>query len=158
MAVLFQHQPHPRSAARAGNAPPRTTDTVDGVNGRVALLLTRAVGTMWCAYAFAVLALFALPEALGSGSLRPFVDWVSQTLIQLVMLSVIMVGQGILGRAADRRSETTFQDAEATFHETAQLQAHLAAQDRTLGMLLDKVTKLEAAQSALPLRTPYGRT
>jgi hypothetical protein len=113
---------------------------------------------MWCAYAFAVLALFALPEALGSGSLRPFVDWVSQTLIQLVMLSVIMVGQGILGRAADRRSETTFQDAEATFHETAQLQAHLAAQDRTLGMLLDKVTKLEAAQTALPLRTPYGRT
>ena len=158
MAVLFQHQPHPRIAAREGHAPPRTTDALDSLNGRLALLLTRAVGTMWCAYAFTVLALVALPEALASGDLLPFVDWLSQTFIQLVMLSVIMVGQGILGRAADRRSEMTFRDAEATFHETRQLQDHLAAQDRVLTTLLEKIAKLEAAQSTLPPHIPYGRS
>ena len=73
MAVVFQHQPHPRIAAREGHAPPRTTDALDSLNGRLALLLTRAVGTMWCAYAFTVLALVALPEALASGDLLPFV-------------------------------------------------------------------------------------
>ena len=158
MAVLFQHQPHPRIAAREGNAPPRTTDALDSANGTLALLLTRAVGTMWCAYAFAVLALVALPEALATGNLLPFVDWLSQTFIQLVMLSVIMVGQGILGRAADRRSEMTFHDAEATFHETRQLQAHLTAQDRVLTTLLEKIAKLEAAQTTLPPHIPYGRS
>jgi len=35
------------------------------------------------------------------------VQWLSQTFIQLVMLSVIMVGQNLLGRSADKRSELT---------------------------------------------------
>jgi hypothetical protein len=113
---------------------------------------------MWCAYAFGVLALVALPEAIGQGSLLPFIDWVSQTFIQLVMLSVIMVGQGILGRAADRRSEMTYRDAEATFHETEQIQAHLEAQDKVLAALLEKVARLESAQAAPgPQHPPLAR-
>jgi hypothetical protein len=158
MAVLYQRQPHPRIEARRATAPPRTTDVIDSLNGRVATFLTRAVGTMWCAYAFGLLALVALPEALGKGSLLPLVDWLSQTFIQLVLLSVIMVGQGILGMAADRRSEMTYQDAEATFHETEQIQAHLEAQDRVLNALLEKLARLEAAQATtLPGRPPLSR-
>jgi hypothetical protein len=158
MAVLFQHQPHPRIEARRATAPPRATEPGAGFNSRVALLLTRAVGTMWCAYVFALLALVALPDALASGSALPIIQWVSQTFIQLVMLSVIMVGQNIIGKAADRRSEMTYNDAEATFHETGQLQAHLEAQDRVLNAVLEKLAKLEAAQAAPPPRTPYGRS
>jgi hypothetical protein len=146
MSVLFQHVPHPRIEARRATEPPRSTDPVPTFNGRVALLLTRVVGTMWCAYVFAVLALVALPSALESGSVLPLIQWVSQTFIQLVMLSVIMVGQSILGAAADRRSEMTYNDTEATFHETGQIQAHLEAQDKVLADLLDKVARLEAAQ------------
>ena len=106
------------------------------------LLITVAVGSMWCAYAFACLALAVLPEAIGGGILT-LVQWVSQTFIQLVMLSVIMVGQNILSRAADRRAEMTYQDAEATFHEAEQIQAHLAAQDEAINALLDKIAGLE---------------
>jgi hypothetical protein len=148
MAVLFQHSPHPRVAARRSTPPPRTSDQVAGINGRIALLLTRVVGTMWCAYAFAVLALVALPAALASGDTLAIIQWVSQTFIQLVMLSVIMVGQNILGSAADKRSEMTYQDADATLHEAAQLQAHLEAQDKVINEVLDKVMKLEAAAAA----------
>ncbi len=102
---------------------------------------------MWCAYAFAVLALVALPSALGGGLLA-MIQWVSQTFIQLVMLSVIMVGQNILSRASDKRAEMTYQDADATFHEAEQIQAHLKAQDDAINEMLDKLQKLEATSAA----------
>jgi cytolysin (calcineurin-like family phosphatase) len=76
------------------------------------------------------------------------IQWVSQTFIQLVMLSVIMVGQNILGKASDKRADMTYKDADATFHEAEQIQAHLQAQDEAVNSLLDKVGKLEAALAA----------
>ena len=99
------------------------------------------VGTMWCAYAFAVLALVALPSALQRGSLLDLIQWISQTFIQLVMLSVIMVGQNILARASDKRADMTYKDAEATFHESEQIQAHLLEQDHAINELLDKIAR-----------------
>ena len=105
MSISFEHVPHPRIAARRKSGPPKSTDEHVGVNGRIGLVLTTVVGTMWCAYAFALLALLVLPQAAGGGTLA-LVQWLSQTFIQLVMLSVIMVGQNILSRAADKRSET----------------------------------------------------
>ena len=146
MPVLFEHHPHPRIAERKKHRPAKTTDEHVGFNGRVALILTTTVGTMWCAYAFSVLALIALPQAL-QGGLLPIIQWVSQTFIQLVMLSVIMVGQNILSRASDKRADETYQDAEATLHEAQQIQDHLKAQDDAIGTLLDKIAKLEAARA-----------
>jgi predicted DNA repair protein MutK len=143
MSIAFDHQPHPRVAERKKSGPPKSTDEQVGINGRVALILTTTVGTMWCAYAFGVLALVALPQALGGG-LLDLIQWVSQTFIQLVMLSVIMVGQNILSRAADKRADMTYKDADATLHEAGQIQAHLQAQDEALNALLDKIQKLEA--------------
>jgi hypothetical protein len=144
MRVSFDHKAHPRIAERAKVGPPTTVAEHVGLNGRVALVLTRVVGTMWCAYAFAALALIVLPQAIGGGLLT-LVQWVSQTFIQLVMLSVIMVGQNILGRASDKRAVMTYQDAEATFHEAEQIQAHLRLQDAAINALLDKVERLEAS-------------
>jgi hypothetical protein len=146
MPVLFEHHPHPRIAARKKSPPAKTTDEHVGFNGRVALILTTTVGTMWCAYAFSVLALVALPQAL-QGGLLPIIQWVSQTFIQLVMLSVIMVGQNILSRASDKRADETYQDADATLHEAQQIQDHLRAQDDAIGVLLDKIARLEAARA-----------
>jgi len=146
VAIEFVHQPHPRIAERKKAGPPKTADEHVGFNGRVALIVTTVVGTMWCAYAFAVLALVALPSAVKSGDPLQLVQWISQTFIQLVLLSVIMVGQNISSRASDKRAEMTYKDAEATFHEAEQIQAHLKAQDDALNGLLDKVQKLEAAR------------
>jgi hypothetical protein len=147
MTISFEHISHPRVAARRKAGPPQSAEEHIGVNGRIGLTLTTVVGTMWCAYAFALLALLVLPQAAGGGLLA-FIQWLSQTFIQLVMLSVIMVGQNILGRAADKRSEMTYQDADATLHEVGQLQAHLKVQDEALNALLDKIAKLEAALAA----------
>ena len=144
MAVSFNHEPHPRIEERKKAGPPKTADEQVGFNGRFALLITTVVGTMWCAYAFGMLALVALPSALTSGPLA-IVQWVSQTFIQLVLLSIIMVGQNIMGKASDKRAEMTYKDADATFHEAEQIQAHLKAQDDALSTMLDKLLKLEAA-------------
>jgi hypothetical protein len=146
MAVTFEHVPHPRIEERKKSGPPKTADEQVGFNGRFALLITMVVGTMWCAYAFAMLALVALPSALTSGPLA-IVQWVSQTFIQLVLLSIIMVGQNIMGKASDKRAEMTYKDADATFHEAEQIQAHLKAQDEALNTMLDKLLQLEAASA-----------
>jgi hypothetical protein len=156
MAITFQHVPHPHIAARKKTGAPKTTDEHVGFNGKIALILTTIVGTMWCAYAFALLALVALPFALPgakqgdvtTGGVMQTIQWVSQTFIQLTMLSVIMVGQNILARSSDKRADMTYQDADATFHESEQIQAHLLEQDAAINTLLDKILKLETALSA----------
>ena len=147
MAVDFQRMPHPRIAERRKAGPPKQSDEEVGFNGRFALLITTVVGTMWCAYGFAVLALVALPSALGSGPLA-IVQWISQTFIQLVLLSIIMVGQNIMGKASDKRAEMTYKDADASFHEAEQIQQHLKAQDAAMDVMLDKLLKLEARLNA----------
>jgi hypothetical protein len=144
VSITFEHVPHPHIAKRKKTGPPKTTDESVGFNGKIALVLTTVVGTMWCAYAFSMLALIALPAAAGGGSLA-LIQWVSQTFIQLVMLSVIMVGQNILARSSDKRADMTYKDADATFHEAEQIQAHLMEQDKAINTMLDKVLQLEAA-------------
>ena len=143
MSVTFTHEPSEHIEARKKTGPPKTRNQYVGFNGRIAVVITGAVGTMWCAYIFAILALLVVPDAI-KGGLLTFVQWVSQTFIQLVMLSVIMVGQSIMGLSADKRSEMTYKDAEATFHEAKQIQAHLHEQDVAINAVLDRLEKLEA--------------
>jgi hypothetical protein len=143
--AVFTHRPHPRLEQRKQVKPPQTADEHLGFNGRIALVLTTGVGTMWCAYLFAILALLVVPQAI-QGGLLTFVQWVSQTFIQLVMLSVIMVGQNILGRVSDKRAIMTYEDAEAVLHEAQQIQAHLTAQDERL---VHTVEAIERAATVL---------
>ena len=100
----------------------------EGFNAKFAVLITRGVGTMACAYAFCVIALVSLPAilieagVLSSGDVphvltKPglilIVAWIAQTFIQLVLLSIIMVGQDVQSIASDARSEHTFKDTQA---------------------------------------------
>jgi hypothetical protein len=66
---------------------------------------------MWCAYLFAVIALLGLGPALKPGG-EGIIAWIAQTFLQLVLLSVIMVGQNVQSLASDARSANTFKDAE----------------------------------------------
>ena len=84
---------------------------VDGFNAKFAVLITRLVGTMWCAYLFAGIALLGLGPALKPGG-EGIIAWIAQTFLQLVLLSVIMVGQNVQSLASDERSERTYHDAE----------------------------------------------
>ena len=98
---------------------------VEGFNAKFAVVLTQGVGTMACAYLFAVIALTSLPATLVAANVIPrsdvpnfltkpglilIISWVAQTFIQLVLLSVIMVGQGVQGAASDARAINTYND------------------------------------------------
>ena len=97
---------------------------------------------MWCAYAFAILALVSLPSAIKSGSAVTLVSWVSQTFLHLVLLSIIIVGQNVLAAASDKRAEATYEDADAVLHTALDIQKHLAAQDAEIERLLAEVRQL----------------
>lgn len=82
-------------------------DRIDTFNRRIAEKITAAVSTMWCAYIFAAIALISLPAALRTGDPLIIVSWVAQTFLQLVLLSIIMVGQQASSAAvAQKISET----------------------------------------------------
>jgi hypothetical protein len=81
-------------------------------NSWLAVRITNVVGTMWCAYAFACLALISFPAAIRAGT-APLVAWFAQTFLQLVLLSIIMVGQKVAAAKSDRQLEQTYRDAEA---------------------------------------------
>ena len=99
----------------------------------MALIITAVVGTMWCAYIFAVLGSIGIVAAVtNSVTVVLLVGAVSGYFLQLVLLPIIIVGQNIQGKASDKRSEQTYKDAEAILSECLQLQQHLHAQDTVL--------------------------
>lgn len=57
-----------------------------------AVKVTDGVGTMWCAYLFAALAIYGAPGEIKAVG---FATWFAQSFLQLVLLSVIMVGQNV---------------------------------------------------------------
>ena len=136
------HTPHARIEERKKHGVHTIAKEHTGFNGWLAVMITNGVATMWCAYAFAGLALVSLPSAIRSGSLVTIVSWISQTFLQLVLLSIIIVGQNIMATSADRRAEATYEDATALLHTTADLEHHLAAQDERIDAILGELARL----------------
>ena len=76
-------------------------------NDWLAKKITDGVATMWCAYLFAFLALISLPAAIKTHDVVTIVAWVAQTFLQLVLLSIIMVGQNISSAAVEKKINET---------------------------------------------------
>jgi len=109
----------------------------DGLNAKIAVFLTNIVGSMWCAYVFAIIAFIGLPAALKPGG-EGIIAWIAQTFLQLVLLSVIMVGQNVQAEAGDMRSMHTYDD---TVEILDRLDVHTAG---GLKDLEDRIDALEA--------------
>lgn len=133
--MLYRHVPHEHIARRADQGPVRVGDQARKFNSRLGLAITAAIGTMWAAYAFALVALISLPSAIGTHNLTVIIAWISSNFVQLVLLPVIIVGQNIQAAASDKRAEQTYKDAEAVLAETLKIQEHLAVQDAILEKL-----------------------
>jgi hypothetical protein len=94
-------------------------------NRRAAINITNAVGSMTCAWIFSLLALVSLPAILTqafnlhvfphwliAAGLIALVAWISSYFLQLVLLSIVMVGQNVQQVASDARAVKTFEDTE----------------------------------------------
>jgi hypothetical protein len=117
MAPEPPHRPHFGFTRHGLAVHQRSTDhlphanAVDRFNSWLAVKITNAVGSMWCAYLFAAIALYGLPAALRPGG-EGLVSWVAQTFLQLVLLSIILVGGNTQAQASDARAAKTFEDTE----------------------------------------------
>ncbi|TMC01042.1 MAG: DUF1003 domain-containing protein [Chloroflexi bacterium] len=129
--------PHPHVQERKRRKPPQVADEHAGFNGRLAVFVTRLVGTMWAVYF--VTGFILLWMALGTwGPLHSIDPYPFAFLLflgnvaELMLLSIILVGQAVLGAAADKRALQTYRDAEAILHEVVRLHRHLMEQDKIL--------------------------
>ncbi|MFF2147108.1 DUF1003 domain-containing protein [Kitasatospora sp. NPDC058190] len=109
-----------------------------GLNGAIAAALTRAVGSMPALYVTLVVVggwmALATWGPLHSVDPYPFGFLLFlDNVVQLVLCLAILVGQRVLGQAADRRAVQTYENAEAIFARVADLQMHLDRHDQALG-------------------------
>ena len=102
---------------------------VGRLNTRVALGVTRRVGSMWCAYLFGLLALISLPAAIRSHDPIIIVAWIAQTFLQLVLLPIIIVGQNVQAAASDARAESDHETLMAI--HTLTTEVHEIAEQQT---------------------------
>ena len=117
---------------------------VDGINAKLAVFFTNMVGSMWCAYVFAAVAIIGLPAALKPGG-EGIIAWIAQTFLQLVLLSVIMVGQNVQSAASDARAQRTYDDTVSILDR---LDVHTAGGIKDLADRLDELVTT--------LRSPAG--
>lgn len=91
-----------------GHAHVHGVGIIGRLNKRLAVLITKSVGTMWAAYLFFFIAMVSAPQAwtaFKNGDMVTGVSWVSQSLLQLVLLPIIIVGQNVISASQDARSE-----------------------------------------------------
>ena len=113
------------------------------INTRVAVKITKSVGSMWCAYVFALLAIISLPAALRSGDPIIIVSWIAQTFLQLVLLPIIIVGQNVQAAASDARAQSD--------HDTLLSILTLTSEVHTISEQQTKILEiLEARTNAAP--------
>ena len=136
----MEHKPHPQIANRKRQGPVKHRDQVSGFNGRLAVTITNAVGTMWCAYAFTALTLVSLPTAI-AGGIGPLITWIAQTFLQLVLLSIIMVGQKVASAASDKQAYQTYKDAEALLEINDELHRLITINNKLTGEIHQLVAK-----------------
>ena len=108
----MNHTSHPQIEARKKQGVATIAKEHTGFNGWLAVQITNGVATMWCAYAFTILAMISLPDAIKTGT-AALIAWIAQTFLQLVLLSIIMVGQKVAALASDKQAYQTYKDAEA---------------------------------------------
>jgi len=104
-------------------------------NTRVAVTVTKTVGSMWCAYVFALLALISLPAAIRSHDPIIIVAWIAQTFLQLVLLPIIIVGQNVQAAASDARAESDHETLIAIHTLTSEVHTIAERQTKMLEIL-----------------------
>lgn len=106
------------------------------------------VSTMACAYLFALIALIALPDAIHetfSSGIHPLplVAWLSQSFLQLTLLSIIMVGQDVQAASAEERANKQFDavmETVADMREVLQDIREVVSDDGKIIELLNKMS------------------
>jgi len=129
--------------SRHAHAVVHGTGPLGRFNTWLALRITTVVGSMWCAYAFALLALISLPAVIRSGDPLIIVAWIAQTFLQLVLLPIIIVGQNVQAAATDARAEADHKTLTAIHTLTSEVHTINEQQSLILNLLAQRTENLQ---------------
>jgi hypothetical protein len=108
------------------------------INTRLAVGITKGVGSMWCAYVFALIALVSLPAAIISKNPIIIVSWIAQTFFQLVLLPIILVGQNVQAVASDAQAQSDHETLVAIHTLSSEIHRINEQQSIILNLLKEK--------------------
>jgi uncharacterized membrane protein len=130
-------------AATRFEAPPTMDDEYVGFNGRLAAWITNRAGTMAAFYAAFIFQIgwIIAGQTVGFDPYPYAFLLFLSSLTQLLLMFIIMVGQQVIGRTADKRAVQTYVDAEAVLHACERLQAHLRAQDLAIRHIVEHMNE-----------------
>jgi hypothetical protein len=115
------------------------TGAIGHFNNRLAVVITRSVGTMWAAYTFTLIAIVGAVALITSNAfLTLLVALVSQTFLQLVLLPVIIVGQNVISASQDARAEADHETLTALHAMNVRQLQILEQQERILRLLEER--------------------
>lgn len=158
---LGSFTPHPH---RARN-PHREVAATFGLQDRIALTVTAAIGTMYAVYLFALFMAGWMLYQVASGKAAfdpyPFAFLLFLgNIIQLLLMPLIMVGQNLQARHSEARADEEFHTTQKTFSDLETTMAHLDAQDRELlrqtAMLRAIVERLLPPEELARLEAEHG--
>ena len=108
-----------------------------GLQDRIALTITTAIGTMYAVYIFAMwMAGWMLWQTHFTG--KPFDPYpfafllFMGNIVQLLLMPLIMVGQNIQGKHSELRAEEEYKTTKSSYHDIEHILEHLDAQDKEL--------------------------
>lgn len=108
---------------------------------KIALFITRRVGTM--TFFYACLVLVTIPLVYNPA--LPLVQYISSGYLQLILLPLILVGQNLQGRHAELRAQHDYETNVKAEKEIESILLHLEKQDEMMLEILKRVEKLEKA-------------
>lgn len=144
---LFEHVPHPHQPRNMAHVHKQEIETA-GFNQRLAVLITKAFGSIWAFYA--LIAWMVLWMVLASAGVWlfardsypfPFLLFCSN-LVQLWALPVLAVGQAVLSRKSELMAEEQFRTTQRSYYDIEQIVSHLNAQDAELLKQTQLLTRL----------------
>lgn len=111
-----------------------------GLQDRIALAITGAVGTMYAVYFFVVVLLgwMIWQGVLSSQPFDPFPFaflLFLGNIVQLLLMPLIMVGQNLQNEHAELRAEEEFTTTTTVYHDIESILAHLDEQDAMIRKL-----------------------
>ena len=148
----YKHNPSTLAELRAGRKPvahyyDETKITFSAME-RFAIKITHGVGTVGFFFILVCWTLgWLLWNLYGPVELRfdpapAFVIWLfTSNIIQLVLLPLIMVGQNLEGKFAERRAQADFEINKKAEHEIEVIIAHLENQNELLLELVRKIDR-----------------
>lgn len=150
-ATLFQRLPR---LHKPQNVNEKHAESL-GVNDKIALSVTNAMGTMWALYFMAFFMLFwcVWQFLMRDKAFDPypyaFLLFLGN-IVQLLLMPLIMVGQSILSKHAEMRADEQYKTTLSSYQDLEHIMEHLDAQDKELIRQSQMLMKLIQAHVEAP--------